>query len=160
MYFPGLSLGPATTSVFWISANGSTHNGTVDGRVPDFSDIARGAPIPWTVLERGFEVERVAGDFKLPVNLAFVQHPRQEADAPLFYVNELYGNIKVMTVGGEVRDYATNLLNFDPRGPFPGSGEIGLAGLAIEPESGDLIVTHARGGFGGTALSARGPAAQ
>ncbi|HEY7089558.1 MAG TPA: PQQ-dependent sugar dehydrogenase, partial [Tepidisphaeraceae bacterium] len=34
--------------------------------------------------------------------------------------------------------YATNLLNFNPTGDFPGSGEQGMSGLVIDPATGDL----------------------
>jgi hypothetical protein len=40
-----------------------------------------------------------------------------------------------------VSDYATNLLNFDPVGSFPGAGEKGLAGIVVDPGSGDVFVS-------------------
>jgi glucose/arabinose dehydrogenase len=55
-------------------------------------------------------------------------------------VSELYGNIKSVANDGHVHDYATNVLNFDPLGPFPGSGEKGLAGLWVET-NGNLLAT-------------------
>ncbi len=88
----------------------------------------------------GFVVEEFAAGFQLPVNIAF--SPTQGgAGTPFFYVTELYGTIKVVTRDGEVRDYATGLLNFDPTGPFPGSGEQGLTGIVVEPETGDVLVS-------------------
>ncbi len=102
--------------------------------------IVRGAPVPWTLLQKGFRVEAVAGDLRLPVNIAFVPHPRDEPDSPFFYVTELHGDIKVVTRGGQVRDYAKDLLGFRPPDSFPGEGETGLTGITIEPESGDVLV--------------------
>ncbi|HUP60982.1 MAG TPA: PQQ-dependent sugar dehydrogenase [Thermoanaerobaculia bacterium] len=139
VYLPALSLGPFESAVFWIGENGGTHFGAASDRFPDFSRPARGAPIPWEA-PRGFVVERVAGDFRLPVNIAFARASGEEPDSPFFYVAELYGDIKAVTRSGEVRDYATNLLDFDPAGPFPGSGETGLVGMAAEA-TGDLVVT-------------------
>lgn len=96
--------------------------------------------LPWAVLN-GFVVERVVTDLFLPVNLAFIPNPQPEAGAPLFYITELYGKVKVVLRNGEVRVYADSLLNFSPTGNFPGSGEMGVTGIVVEPNSGDLFVT-------------------
>jgi hypothetical protein len=67
----------------------------------------------------------------------------------LLYVVELHGDIKVVTRRGEVRDYAKNLLDFYPGDAFPGAGETGITGIAVEPETGDLLVAtlYAAHGF-------------
>src|SRR4029078_2227405 len=89
--------------------------------------------VPWVVRQPGFRVDRVATNLQLPVNIAFVPNPGTDADSPFFYVNELYGSIAAVTRAGVVSSFATNLLNFDPTGPFPGTGEKGLTGAAIDP---------------------------
>lgn len=94
----------------------------------------------WDV-PNGFVVERVVLDLFLPVNLAFVPNPQSEPDAPLYYITELYGKVKVVLQNGEVPVYADSLLNFNPTGQFPGSGEMGVSGIVVEPNSGDLFVT-------------------
>lgn len=94
--------------------------------------------VTWLVPEPGYVVEEVAGGFRLPVNIAFVPSPGGPGD-PLFYVSELYGSIKVVSGDGTVGDYAAGLLNFDPTGHFPGSGEQGVTGLAVEPGTGDVL---------------------
>lgn len=96
----------------------------------------------WQVPE-GFAVDRVVSDLFLPVNLAFVPEPGPETDAPLYYITELYGKVKVILRNNEVQVYADSLLNFTPSGQFPGTGEIGLSGIVVEPASGDIIVTMA-----------------
>lgn len=96
--------------------------------------------LPWSV-RPGFEMEEFAGGFQLPTNIAMVPNPGPHPGDPLFYVAELYGNVKEVSRDGTVRDYATGLLNFDPTGDFPGSGEMGLAGLVVEPETGDLFAS-------------------
>jgi glucose/arabinose dehydrogenase len=83
----------------------------------------------------------VATNFQLPVNIAFVPSPSPEPDAPFFYVTELYGTIKVVSNDRTVSDYATGLLNFNPTGDFPGSGEQGLTGITVDPASGDVYAT-------------------
>ncbi len=140
---PALSLAAGDEAYYWISANGGTHAAKPLDRTPDFTDIARGAPVPWTV-ERGFQAELFATGLELPVSVAAVPNPGDAPDSPWLYVAELYGNVKLVTRSGEVREYATGLLNFDPRAPIPGNGERGLGGLTIDPANGDIIVTAVR----------------
>jgi glucose/arabinose dehydrogenase len=102
-------------------------------------------PIPgapgWLVNEPNYKVEIVATGFQLPVNIAFVPNPGPNTNSPFYYVTELYGTIKVVTRDGTVRDYATNLLNFNPTGAFPGSGEQGLTGIVVDPATGNVFAS-------------------
>lgn len=140
IYLPALSLEARSERFYWLAANGGTHVAAPLDRTPDFSIIARDAPVPWTV-ERGFRAELFASGFELPVSLVAVPNPGDAPDSPFLYVAELYGTIKVVTRAGEVREFARGLLNFDPRAPIPGNGERGLGGITIDPANGDLIVT-------------------
>lgn len=94
----------------------------------------------WSVKQPGYIVETVATGLKLPVNIAFVPNPGTQTNSPLFYVSELYGIIKLVTRDGTLREYANNLLNFNPTGNFPGSGEQGLAGICVAT-NGDVFAT-------------------
>jgi glucose/arabinose dehydrogenase len=97
--------------------------------------------LPWRP-RPGYAVEEFATDFQLPVNIAMVPDPGPHASDPLLYVTELYGLVKVVSRDGTVRDYTPeSLLNFNPTGNFPGSGEMGLTGIVVEPASGDLFVS-------------------
>jgi glucose/arabinose dehydrogenase len=138
IFLPALNLAPGNTVYLWISENGSSYWGNAGQTEPDFSDLAAGAPVPWQVVQPGYRVEVVARGFQLPVNIAFVPNPGPDPDDPVFYVTELYGTIKVVLRDGTVGDYATDLLNFDPTGNFPGSGEQGLAGIVVDPATGDI----------------------
>lgn len=89
----------------------------------------------------GFELELVATGLELPVNIAFVPKPKDDPDAPLLYITELYGQVKVVTNDWTVHKYATGLLNFEPSAEFPGTGESGLTGICVEPETGDLFLS-------------------
>jgi glucose/arabinose dehydrogenase len=110
------------------------------------------APLPgapeWTVMQAGYVVEKVADGFRLPVNIAPVPSYKGNPLTPMLYVAELYGSIK--TVRGNLTSsvYATNLLNFNPTGQFPGSGEKGLTGIAVDPITGDVFASmvYASGG--------------
>lgn len=94
----------------------------------------------WAVHEPGFEIELASHGLQLPVNIAFHPNPGTNDHDVYYYVTELYGNIKWAARDGHLHDYATNVLNFDPLGPFPGSGEKGLGGIWVET-NGNLLVT-------------------
>lgn len=141
IHLPEIDLAPGEEQILWISSNGSSHVGASFQDWPDFSAIARANPIPWNVNESGYVVELVADGFQLPVAIEPVLDPGSSPDDPLLYVAELYGAIRVISRDGSVNTYAENLLNFDPFGDFPGSGERGVADLALEPSSGDLFAT-------------------
>lgn len=141
IYLPAIGLTPGGEVQFWVASSGSTYNATNTQSSPDFSSLARGSPVPWIARQPGYRVEVVASGFQLPVNIAFVPNPGSSPSSPLYYVTELYGTIKVVTRNGMVHDYATNLLNFNPTGNFPGSGEQGVAGVVVDPTNGDVYAT-------------------
>lgn len=96
--------------------------------------------LPWAP-RPGYGVEVFATGLRLPVGVATVPQPGPHPGDPLLYVAELYGAIKVVTREGAVHDYATGLLDFDPTGNFPGSGEMGIGGIAVDPASGDIFAS-------------------
>lgn len=144
IYLPAINLAPNARLDLWIAIDGSTYYGTPAQTDPVFTNLARQAelPIPFVALEAGYVVEEVAGGFQLPVNVAFVPNPGTDPDDPLFYVNELYGTIKVVSNNFSVSTYASGLLNFNPTGNFPGSGEQGLTGIVVDPLTGDVFVSR------------------
>jgi PKD repeat protein/glucose/arabinose dehydrogenase len=139
VFLPSVAVPAGESRSFWVSATGATYVAQAGQTTPDFSQLARGAPVPWAVRQSGFRVDIVATGFQLPVNIAFVPTPGPAPDAPIFYVTELYGTIKVVLRNGTVGDYATGLLNFNPTGLFPGSGEQGLTGIVVDPTNGDVF---------------------
>ena len=100
-----------------------------------------GAGSPWAMRQSGIQAEIAATGFRMPVNIAFVANPSVDPNSAFYYVSELYGNIKCVTRNGNVIAYASNLLNFTPTGAFPGSGEQGVGGLAVDPVSGDVFIS-------------------
>jgi glucose/arabinose dehydrogenase len=120
-----------------------------DGEVGDWSartfktypPSSPGGGIAWTPLQPGYVVDEVAGGLQLPTDIAFVPDPGPNPKDPLLYLTELYGKIKVISRDGTVSDYATGLLNFPPTGDFPGSGELGLTGIVVDPDSGDVFAS-------------------
>jgi|GEM_PF-1246856 len=94
----------------------------------------------WAFRQPGYEIQVAATGLQLPVNIAFIPNAGTAPNSPYYYVTELYGIIKVVTRDGTVLDYATGLLNFNPTGNFPGTGEQGLTGIAVEPTTKDVFV--------------------
>jgi glucose/arabinose dehydrogenase len=88
-----------------------------------------------------FEIQPVVTDLQLPVNIAFVPNPGPNPTDPYFYVTLLYGDIVMVQRNFEKQTYASNLLNFAPNGQFPGSGEMGVIGIVVEPVSGDVFAS-------------------
>lgn len=141
VYLPGVVLDAGETALFWVAQSGGTYVASPAQIEPDFSTLARGAPVPWTVSQPGYQVEIFARGLQLPVNIAFIPNPSPASDAPFFYVTELYGTVQLVRRNGVVSTFADELLNFDPTGQFPGSGELGVTGIVVEPESGDVIIS-------------------
>lgn len=144
VHLPAVTLAPGTTAAWWVSEIGAAFadaTGGAAGAAPDFSQPVTEPPVPWAVRQPGFRVERFATGLQLPVNIAFVPSPGADPDSLFFYVTELYGSIAAVTRSGAVSQYATNLLNFDPTGPFPGSGEKGLTGIVVDPSNGDVLAS-------------------
>ncbi len=146
---PSVALAPSQTAYFWISSDGATWETTAGQTTPEFSTQARGLSLPWVSEQAGYQVEVVATDLELPIHIAFVPDPGTAPGDPLLYVTELYGAIKVVANDGTVGTYADNLLNFSPTGAFPGSGEQGVSGIAVDPVTGDV--------FAGMLYDAGGP---
>lgn len=92
----------------------------------------------------GFQVERFATGFDVPVHIAFAPTGMYSGfptnQQPYLYVTELYGQIKVVYKDGSSSTYASNILNFDPFGSITGGGQMGLIGLYVDDQTGDLIV--------------------
>jgi len=141
IYLPAINLAPNTEASYWVGEHGSTYvAGT--GNIPSFATLARTVPVPWQTLRAGYQVEVVANGLTMPVNIAFVPNPGSQPSDPKYYVSELYGSIKVVTNAGTVGTYANNVINYLPSGAFPGSGEQGLAGIAVDPVTKDVFAAH------------------
>ncbi len=140
IFLPPLNLAPAGEAYFWVSSSGGTYIGDAGQTAPSFAQPARGTLTPWEPRQAGYIVEPFASGLQLPVNIAFVRNPGPGPDDVFCYVSELYGQIMTITRSGQVSVYAGNLLNFSPTGDFPGSGELGLAGIAVDG-NGDVYAT-------------------
>lgn len=141
VYLPRVNLAPGQSISFWIAVTGSSYTDESGTNVPTFGELVQGAPVSWVAEQPGYVVEVVSTGYQLPTSICFVPEPSTEPTAPKFYISELYGKIKVVANNGSVSDFATNLLNFSPDPDFPGSGEMGLADIAVHPQTGDIFAT-------------------
>jgi glucose/arabinose dehydrogenase len=141
IYLPEFVLEPGDSLTLWIWENGTTFYGNPNQMHPDFFSIARNSDIPWSVRQPGFHVGVFARELQLPVDIEVVPNPAPNPNDVFMYVAELYGRIQMITRDGTVSQYASGLLNFNPFGSFPGSGELGIGGIAIDPANGDLLVS-------------------
>lgn len=142
IYLPAINLAPGQIAAFWVGEHGATYVADPSTSVPDFSTLARTVPTPWVASRPGFAIDVVAVGLQLPVNIAFVPNPSSQPGSAKFYVTELYGTIKVVTNAGTVGNYASGVINYTPSGAFPGSGEQGLTGIAVDPATGDVFAAH------------------
>src|SRR5690606_4660665 len=71
----------------------------------------------------------------------FVPEPGPEPDAPLYFVTELRGTIKVVTNDRTVRTFATVPTVGFQDVELRGSSQQGLAGLCLDPRRGHVFVT-------------------
>lgn len=138
---PAVILAPNAERFLWVSVAGSTYVGTAAQDHAEFSTIARASEHPFLPTQPNYVIEKFATGLQLPVTIAFVPNPGLNPNDVFFYVTELYGTIKMVTRDGTVSNYATGLLNFNPTGAFPGSGEQGLTGLVVDPLNGNLYAT-------------------
>jgi glucose/arabinose dehydrogenase/mono/diheme cytochrome c family protein len=92
--------------------------------------------------QTGFRVEVASTGYAYPISIAFVPQPSSTPTAPVYYVAELHGRIKVVTQQRTVGIYADNLLNFTPHPDgTEAEGGIGVVGLCVEPDQGDVFAT-------------------
>lgn len=95
-------------------------------------------------LEEGFSLAVDTDGYQFPTAIAFVPNPGDDPKDPLYFVTELRGQIKVVTNDRSVFTFAKDFFALEPKEELPSSqGEIGLAGICLEPKRGYVFVTFA-----------------
>jgi hypothetical protein len=93
-------------------------------------------------LKENFDISIDTEGYRFPTAIAFVPNPGNEPKDPLYFVTELRGKVKVVTNDRTVFTFAEDFFTFKPLEELPSqSGEIGLAGICLDPENGYLFVT-------------------
>jgi len=146
---PGLYLDSSSGMVAGTPARTGLYNFTIrvsDSRIPattleqNYAIDVRNTQASWQV-PGGFTITPVVTNLHLPVNIAFVPNPGPNPADPYFYVTLLYGDIIMVQRNFKTQVYATGLLNFEPTASFPGSGEMGVIGITVEPVSGEVFAS-------------------
>lgn len=97
----------------------------------------------WAVAD-GFLLERDVGGLQFPTTIAFVPDPGTEPNDPLYFVTELKGKVLAVTNDRSIFTFAENFFELQPKAELPDfEGEVGLAGICLEPEYGYVFVTFA-----------------
>lgn len=95
----------------------------------------------WGV-EAGYTLERHAGGFEHPTAVAAVPEPGAEPHDVRLFVSELAGRIKVVRNDGSVAVFAQGFVpNRGDDSPRAMSGQLGHAGLCLDPEHGYVFAT-------------------
>ncbi len=95
-------------------------------------------------LKEGFDLNIDTEGYNFPAAIAFVPDPGKGPKDPLYFVTELRGKVKVVTNDRTVHTFAENFFELEPDRELPDfSGEIGLAGICLDPANGYVFVTFA-----------------
>jgi hypothetical protein len=100
-------------------------------------------------VQPGYALEVDVDGFVMPTSIAFVPSPGDTPDAPLYYVAELQGTIKVVTVDRSVHVFARVPASRGQTPELAGSSQSGLAGICIDAEHGYLFATYTEADAGG-----------
>lgn len=104
------------------------------------------APSDWKsnwAVEPGFDITIDAQGFRFPTSIAFIPNPGNSPEAPLYFVTELGGKIKVVTNDRTVLTFAEDFFTLRPKKGEVRifDQEVGMAGNCLAPEHGYLFVT-------------------
>ena len=92
----------------------------------------------------GFRLDVDTEGYKFPTAVAFVPQPGIENDSPLYFVTEIRGVIKVVTQDRTIHTFAKLSKGLIPTLELPNQeGEVGMAGLCLDPENGYIFVSYA-----------------
>jgi hypothetical protein len=97
----------------------------------------------WAVPE-GFALEPDSEGFQYPSAIAMIPNPGPGPQDPAYFVTELYGAVKVVTNDRTVHTFARDFFTLNPVADLSApAGELGMAGICLEPTRGYVFVTYA-----------------
>lgn len=98
----------------------------------------------WAVRD-SFRIEVDARGFDMPTALAFIPRPGPDPEDPLYFVTELRGRVAVVSNDRSVVTFADDFVRLEPEEELPSlKGEVGLAGICLDPPRGYVFVTFVR----------------
>jgi hypothetical protein len=90
----------------------------------------------------GLALEIDAEGFDFPSAIAVVPNPGTGPKDPLYFVTELRGKVKVVTNDRTIYTFAENFFRLEPPAELPSiEGEMGMAGITLDPERGYVFVS-------------------
>ncbi len=95
-------------------------------------------------LDDFFSISIDTEGYHLPTSIVFVPNPGNGSKDPLYFVTELRGKVKVVTNDRSVYTFAEDFFSLKPARELPEiEGEVGLAGICLDPVNGYVFVTFA-----------------
>lgn len=140
VYLPATTLQPRSAARFWVARSGATFQALPSETAPVYSRPARETDDAW-IAPPGYVVEQVADGLTLPTQVILVSET-PAGGRPLLLVMELKGRIWAVDPAGEKWVYADGLVEFTSPQPSGNTGQVGLGGMTLDPQSGDLFVTR------------------
>jgi glucose/arabinose dehydrogenase len=117
---------------------------TPAGRGNGATGVATLDPREGWVVEAGFALTIDSEGFQLPTAIAFVPEPGSGPKDPLYFVTEIRGSVKVVTNDRSVETFASDFVSVIPKRELPDmAGQVGVAGICLDPERGYVFVTFA-----------------
>jgi hypothetical protein len=105
------------------------------------------APFDWRsdwAVQSGYTLSIDTEGYQFPTAIAFVPQPGLGPKDPLYYVTELRGKVKVVTNDRSIYTFAEDFFQLAPAKELPSpEGEIGQAGICLDPKHGYVFVTFA-----------------
>lgn len=93
----------------------------------------------WSLAD-GFRIEIDSVGYNYPSKITFVEYPDDDPKAPLYFVLELKGQLKVVSNDRTIYTFAEDILPIPLSGKFD---QIGAAGICLAPKHGYVFVTFA-----------------
>jgi hypothetical protein len=140
VYLPSIQLTPLSAARFWVSRNGATFTALATEIAPAYTRPARETEEAW-VVPAGYFVEEVTDGLTLPTQVIVTDDNAPEG-LPRLLVMELKGRIWAVDRNAAKWIYADNLIEFSSPQPSSNAGQVGLGGMALHPDNGDLYVTR------------------
>jgi hypothetical protein len=134
-------LQPLSAERFWVARSGATFVAFAGETAPVYSRPARETEDAW-IAPPGYVVEEVTDGLTLPTQVILSSESPAAPGQPQLLVMELKGRIWAIGAAADKWIYADDLIEFTSPQPSGNAGQVGLGGMTLDPQSGDLFVTR------------------
>lgn len=140
IYLPVVTLQPGSVVRYWLARSGATFTALASEITANYTRPARETERAW-IAPHGYVVEEVVNGLTLPTQVILASDA-PGAGQPRLLVMELKGRIWAVDQAGTKWIYADDLIDFTSPQPSSNPGQVGLGGMALHPDSGDLFVSR------------------